>query len=229
MKLKYLNNMNSWQKAKIIKIAQASVDIKSITVKPENSAEYTAGQHYEICIPGESIIRKYSIVSDIYEKNYLEFGVQLIESGALSPRLWDLQAGDELEIRGPLGESFIWDSSNPAPLVLLGAGSGITPLVSIYYSYHKKYPDGQCVFIMSAKDSSRIMNYDSLKDILVTRFTTTEGRIDFDFLKKHTNELTSDKDTLFFICGPDNFIDDMVDTVLELGVAEKNIKSERFI
>ena len=84
-------------------------------------------------------------------------------------------------------------------------------------------------FIMSAKDSSRIMNYDSLKDILVTRFTTTEGRIDFDFLKKHTNELTSDKDTLFFICGPDNFIDDMVDTVLELGVAEKNIKSERFI
>ena len=82
---------------------------------------------------------------------------------------------------------------------------------------------------MSAKDESRIMNYEFLKEFLVTKFTSTEGRIDLEFLKKSIGETILDKNALCYICGPDNFIDDMVDYVLELGIDEDNVKSERFI
>lgn len=221
--------MNSWQKAKIAKITQTATDMKSLVVAPETFLEYKAGQHYEICLPGQNVIRKYSVVSPVHQKDFLEFGVQLIDGGALSPVLWSLKEGDELEIRGPLGESFVWDSSNSGPLVLIGAGSGITPLLSIYHSYIDAYPDGQSVFIMSAKDSSRIMKYDLIRDKITTRFTATEGRIDLDFLKKNISHLAVNKKTEVYICGPDNFIDDMVDNVLELGFMEDKIKSERFI
>jgi ferredoxin-NADP reductase len=219
-----------WQKAKIIKTTQASADMKSIIVEPITYYKFRAGQHYELRLPENDISRKYSIVSGINtEKNYIEFGIQLISNGVLSPKLWNLKEEDEIEIRGPLGESFVWDPSISGPIILIGAGSGITPLLSIYNSYTKEYPQGKCIFIMSAKDSSRIMNYSSLKDILITRFSTIEGRINLEFLKKNIGELAQDKKTVCYICGPDNFIDDMVDNVLELGVPEDNVKSERFI
>src|SRR3989344_4374783 len=104
--------MSSWQKAKIIKSIEACSNIKSIIVAPEKFLQHKAGQHYEICLPGRSVIRKYSVVSGMHTQDRLEFGVQLIPNGALSPQLWNLKKGDELEIRGPLGESFVWEPLN---------------------------------------------------------------------------------------------------------------------
>ncbi len=219
----------NWQNAKVIKNTLATSDIKSLVLKPEFFSPFQAGQHYELCFSGKNIIRKYSVVSDIYAKDELELGVQLIEGGALSPDLWKLKPGDEIEVRGPIGTYFNWDPSNANSIILIGAGAGITPLISIYNSYMKTYPEGKCVFIMSAKDASRIMNFESLKEILITRFTNIEGRIDLQFLKKTTGNLASDKNTVCYISGPDNFIDDMTKHVLELGINKNNLKFERFI
>ncbi len=221
--------MYPWQKAKILKTARVASDIKSITVEPENFLEYKPGQHFEICMPGENVIRKYSVVSPKHIKNILEFGVQLIPNGALSPKLWALTEGDEIEIRGPIGQSFVWEPKGIHPLLLLGAGSGLAPLLSIYHSYVHEYPEGECVFIMSAKNKFRVMHYDSLEDILVTRFTDKEARIDLDFLKNNVGSLADNKETKCYICGPDNFVDDMTALVLELGIPKINIQSERFI
>lgn len=222
--------MASWQKAKIIKVFQSASDILSVIVEPEVFYPYRAGQHYELRIPEGDVSRKYSVVSAPYESNkYLEFGVQFIPTGVLSPKLWELKEGDEIEIRGPLGESFVWTSDFSGPLVLIGAGSGMTPLLSIYSEYRNNYPEGKFVFIISAKDSSRIMKYDLLKSFLTIRFTSTEGRINNEFLEKNIRELLQNKNTMCYICGPENFIDDMVDSVLELGIDEDNVKSERFI
>ena len=221
--------MNEWQKAKIIKVEQVSSDMKSLIIEPERFSQYRAGQHYELRISEGGVSRKYSIVSSPYVEKYLEFGIQLLPNGALSPKLWDLKIGDTVEIRGPFGESFVWSEKVSGPLVLIGAGSGITPLLSIYDSYKHAHPESTCVFIMSAKDSSRIMKYDALKNILITRFTSTEGRIDAEFLKTHIEVLAKNPNTTCCVCGPENFIDDIVDMVSEIGISDGSIKSERFI
>jgi len=225
--------MYPWRKAKIVKTFQVAADMKSIIVVPADMTEefppHRAGQHFELCLPGTNIIRKYSVVSPIHTKGELEFGVQLIENGELSPKLWALEVGDEIEIRGPIGRSFVWDEAHTGPLVLIGAGSGITPILCIYNSFRALYPEGGCVFIMSAKDASRIMYYEKLKDILITRFTKTEGRMDREFLKTHIGTFAENPNTMCYISGPDNFVDDMVDIVSDLGIHEDNIRSERFI
>lgn len=221
--------MNSWQKVKVVSNTHAAADMKSLILKIDTTLRFQAGQHYEFCFQGKNIIRKYSVVSDIYAKDKLEFGVQLIENGALSPDLWKLKEGDELETRGPIGSYFNWDASNSQPLILLGAGAGITPLISIYHSYMKTYPEGKCVFIMTEKDASHIMHYEELKDTLITKFTSTESRIDFAFLKHAMEGTVLDRQTMCFISGPDNFVDDMTKYVVELGVTKRNIKLERFI
>jgi len=221
--------MNSWQRAKILKVSQSAFDMKSFIVKPESFSRHKAGQHYEVCMPDETVIRKYSVVSPVFTTDELEFGIQLIENGALSSRLWALKEGDELEIRGPVGEDFVWDESHKGPLILIGAGSGITPLLSIYYSYKYFYPEGKCVFILSAKDPSRVLKYDFLKDILVTRFTGAESRIDLDFLRNAMGDMAKDLGTLCYICGPGGFSDEMMALVFKLGISKDRIKSDRFI
>lgn len=221
--------MNSWQKAKVIKIREACSDIKSLTLTLEDPTPFKAGQHYEICMPGENVIRKYSVVSPMQDNTYLEFGIQLIENGSLSPKLWNLKEGDEVEIRGPISSYFTWDASNPAPLVLLGAGSGITTLLSIYYSHKYYHPQSKTIFIMSAKDETRIMNYDSLKEILITRFTKKEPRIDKDFLREHIGELLLNNETIFYICGLNDFVNDMRRHITNMGIKEESIQTEVFI
>ena len=58
--------------------------------------------------------------------------VERLEDGEVSPYLVDeLRAGDELELRGPIGGYFLWEESLGGPLVLIGGGSGVVPLRSM--------------------------------------------------------------------------------------------------
>jgi ferredoxin-NADP reductase len=148
--------------------------------------------------------------------------------GLLSPQLWKLSEGSEVEISGPWGQSFVWESSIHGPIVLIGAGSGITPLLSMYAAYTHACPEGKVVFIMSATSPSHIMHYDTLKDRLVTRLTESAGRIDAVFLERHTGPLASCEGVRVYVCGPDGFIDDIVDMLIELGFPPLCIRSERF-
>ncbi len=221
--------MYSWQRAKVVQVDEGAFNMKSIFVRPEVVSMHQAGQHYELCLPDKNIIRKYSIVSPVGEKDGIEFGVELIEGGQLSPQLWNLKEGDEVEIRGPLGQAFVLPAEHSGPLLLIGAGSGITPLLSMYYSYKKSNPYGKVVFIMSAKDASRVLHYRALRNLLVTRFTNEDPRIDRAFLKEKIGDLADDPDTLCYICGSGDFTDDMMTIVRDLGVDKSRVFADRFI
>jgi glycine betaine catabolism B len=215
-----------WRMAQIVSTEMAAEDIRAVLVRPSAWMPHKAGQHYELRLPGTDISRKYSVVSPPSRSGVLEFGIQLIANGELSPRVWDMKVGDELEIRGPLGESFVWDESVGGPLLLIGAGSGITPLLSIFDTYREWKQGGACSFVMSAKNEKRIMGYEKLKTELKTRFTEREPRIDKGFLAEVIAHTTFAR---VYVCGPDDFIDSIVDYLLELGIAPATIRSERFI
>ena len=72
--------------------------------------------------------RSYSIAS-APEDDQLALTVERLDDGEVSPYLVDeLRAGDELELRGPIGGYFVWRDSDGGPLQLLAGGSGIVPL-----------------------------------------------------------------------------------------------------
>ena len=217
-----------WQKATLLRTEQAADDMLSLVVKPVEWRAHKAGQHYEMRIPGSEISRSYSIVSSPSRTGEIEFGVQFIKNGVLSPRVWEMKEGDELEIQGPWGESFVWEPAMGGPLVLIGAGSGITPLLCIHAAYKEAKPEGECYFVMSAKNEQKIMFYESMHDSLITRFTEREKRIDMSFLESAVGKACG-MTTLCYVCGPDGFIDSVVDDLLDLGFPSFGIRSERFI
>src|SRR5260221_7677341 len=79
---------------------------------------YSAGRSYSIpAAPGEPVA----------------ITVERLDDGEVSPYLpGEVQVGDELELRGPIGGYFVWDADHDrGPLMLLAGGSGIAPLPSI--------------------------------------------------------------------------------------------------
>lgn len=58
--------------------------------------------------------------------------MERLDDGEVSPYLTDeLRAGDDLELRGPIGGYFVWEPEDGGPVLLLAGGSGVVPLRSI--------------------------------------------------------------------------------------------------
>jgi ferredoxin-NADP reductase len=79
---------------------------------------------------GYTAERSYSIASAPGEP--LAITVERLKNGEVSPYLTEeLHAGDELELRGPIGGYFVWEPTDDSPLMLLAGGSGVVPLRSM--------------------------------------------------------------------------------------------------
>ena len=102
-----------------------------------------AGQHVDVRLTAEdgySTQRSYSLASPgtmglpggpmVDER--IALTVQVVDDGEVSPYLTeDLQVGDQIELRGPIGNWFVWHATDPHPVQLIGGGSGLVPLMSM--------------------------------------------------------------------------------------------------
>lgn len=217
-----------WLRGKVVRVEQVADDMRSLFVVPERPQAYLAGQNYELRVIGGEAARMYSVVTPPGQSSELEFSVQLVSGGLVSPKLYELKAGAELEMRGPHGQLFVWEPS-PEPLVLIGGGAGMAPLIPIYEQYRKLYPDGKVIVIMSAKTPGHIMHYSRFKDVLVTRFTAQAPRMDRDFLAQTLKDYLWLPGVRCFICGPPlEFIEDISEHIIKVGFAPSNIRTERY-
>jgi ferredoxin-NADP reductase len=215
--------MMDWKIGTLVESRITASDIKSLFFEIENWPGHLAGQHCDIRLTaptGYQAQRSYSIASTPDEK-YVEFGVQLLTEGEVSPYLWEMKPGDQVEIKGPLGGHFIWTPDMPGELVLIGGGSGIAPLLSIY----KTAKNREVVFIESAATTDKIMYYEELKDKLITRITSIDGHIDQEFLQKHLDPKNM---PMIYICGPTPFVETVASALVVMGFNSHSIRTERF-
>ena len=95
---------------------------------------HRAGQHVDVRLTaddGYQTQRSYSIAS-APGADTLELTVVRIETGEVSPYLATVaEEGDQFELRGPIGGWFVWDGDDPTPVLLVGGGSGVVPLMSM--------------------------------------------------------------------------------------------------
>jgi len=217
-----------WRPAQVIYAEQAARDMVALGLRPEEWIPHAAGQHYELRFPGEELSRKFSIVSSPQRTGELEFGVQILPDGMLSPRLAKCRAGDRLEVRGPSGVAFAWRPADGGPLVLLGGGAGITPLLGIRDHHASSLIDSPLIFVLSAGSPERVYRADTCGDVVV-RFTGRDGRIDREFLARVLAPALGDPLTRARVCGPVAFMDAMVDHLIDLGIDADRIRSEAFV
>ena len=205
---------------------------------------HQAGQHVDIRLTAEDgyqAQRSYSIAS-APEAERLELTVVRIDDGEVSPYLTtDLDVGDELELRGPVGGWFVWEGTDPTPVLLAGGGSGVVPLMAMLRHHAAVGSTAPIRLLYSARDLSEVIYRDELatlaegggRDVTITltreqgpSWTGRRGRVDAELLTEVG--WPPSVAPACFVCGPTPFVEAVANALTGLGHDPARIKTERF-
>jgi ferredoxin--NADP+ reductase len=113
--------------------------------------------------PGGLIRRAYSIASSSREREYLEFYLVEVPSGALTPRLFALNAGDRLWVGPKFTGLFTLDQVAPERnLVFIATGTGLAPYMSMLRTHLNQQPERRITVIHGARYSRDLGYRDEL-------------------------------------------------------------------
>ena len=130
--------------ARILDRRDVSADLCILRVDPGGPFEYRAGQYATLGIERDGVRteRAYSMVSSPYEKA-LEFFVELVPNGGLTPGLFELKAGDALLCRKIAKGRFMLDlRSGRTNHLLVSTVTGIAPFVSYVRTIYRDWKSG---------------------------------------------------------------------------------------
>jgi ferredoxin-NADP reductase len=123
-----------WRIGEVVETRPEMPCVKSLFLEVPGWEGHKAGQHVDVRLTAEDgyqAQRSYSIAS-APEDGRLPLVVERLEDGEVSPYLSDeLRVGDGLELRGPIGGWFTWETKEGGSLLLVGGGSGIAPLMAM--------------------------------------------------------------------------------------------------
>jgi ferredoxin-NADP reductase len=206
---------------------------------------HLAGQHVDIRLTAEDgyqAERSYSIASPP-EADELELTIERIDDGEVSPYLVDvMEPGDALELRGPIGGWFVWRSEDGGPLLLVGGGSGLVPLMAMLRHRAAIGSDAPARLLVSARtledliyaaEVERLAANDDRLEVFITLTRSAPAdwhgyhrRVDQDMLRE-VGWLPDEKPRTF-VCGPTAFVEATANGLVALGHDQATIKTERF-
>ncbi|PKW26553.1 ferredoxin reductase [Phycicoccus duodecadis] len=203
-----------------------------------------AGQHVDVRLTAEdgyTAQRTYSIAS-APEPGRMALTVQRVGDGEASPYLVEeMRPGDELEVRGPIGGWFRWDAAWPEPVLLVGGGSGVVPLMAMirervragsrvpfHLVYSVRTPDlviyTNELFALSRTTPGlrvdRLYSRAGLPDV-----ARPPGRLGRDDLPPVTATAVPPR---VYVCGPNGFVENATRHLQDLGHDAADIRTERF-
>lgn len=188
---------------------------KFVFINPddEDKFAYTAGQFAELSIAGKGEI-PIGIASSPTEKGFVKFTVN--KTGMVTKYLHNMQPGDVMGIRGPLGNWYPWDQMEGKNVVIVGGGFAFTTLRSSIISM--LHPDNRSKFkditvVYGARNPGMLLYKDELmeweKRDDINMHITVDGTDDPDwkyntgFVPTITEEkITSSEDAIAIVCGP---------------------------
>jgi ferredoxin-NADP reductase len=233
----------TWQTGTVSSVTDETPTTRTIALDLPDWAGHRAGQHLDVRLTaddGYSAERSYSIASAPGEP--VAITVQRIDDGEVSPYLTgELRAGDEIEVRGPIGGYFVWDDS-PAPVLLVAGGSGVVPLRSILRHRERTGSSTPMTLLYSARTVADIIyrsELDGYRDeaagvrvlCTLTRerpagWTGLTGRVDAAMLGSVAWPAGDRPEA--FACGPTPFVEAVAESLVALGYPPAAVKTERF-
>ena len=270
---------NPYFKLRVVDIARETTDAVTLYLEhPEKlPVHYKPGQFLTLIIPfeGNKVRRSYSLCSTPHEKPRLAVTIKRVANGLVSNYLVDhVQTGQEIEVMEPIGNFCLTcDPNQTRHIVLLGAGSGITPLLSILKSVlHEErlskvtllyanrnensvifknelerliseYPDRLQVAYTYSQPLQSPKPSEPVKQSITTRFLASMGLAKATASEKQGGRMTSEsilkkleslgigskESTLYFLCGPEGFMDEATIALKKLKVPANKIFTERFV
>jgi len=238
-------------KLRIIQIIEETPDTKSFVLESvdDTKLNYKAGQFLTFVFyhfNGDEVRRSYSISSSPELNEALSITVKRIPNGEFSRWFIDkAEVGDLLTTTGASGFFTL-----PEPVekfkqyVFIAAGSGITPVYSLIKTLLNKHPLAHVLLIYSNTSSGTTIFYTALKslqsafyDRLQIEFLFSKSgdlwraRLSFSLLEMLIKEYVKDplNKTIFYLCGPYNYMQKAIIELKREGVLAENIRKENFL
>jgi ferredoxin-NADP reductase len=231
----------TWQVATVTTVADETPSVRTIELQLPDWAGHRAGQHLDVRLTADDgyvAERSYSIASAPGEP--VAITVERLADGEVSPYLTqDVQPGDEIEIRGPVGGYFVWDGGADNPLLLAAGGSGIVPFRSILRHRDRIGSAVPVRLLYSARSLPDVIyraELDRHRDGVEVIYTLTRqqppgwsgrsGRVDKSMLAEIA--WPAGPVPQAFVCGPTAFVETVADRLVSLGYPQQRVKTERF-
>lgn len=222
-----------WQIGMVASIKRETPRVKSFRIKLPMWMPHMPGQHYDVRLTapdGYRAQRSYSIASSPLDEGEIELTIDRLADGEVSPYFHDVVVeGDQVEVRGPFASYFIWRGEKP--VLLVGGGSGVVPLMAILRHRRLTMPDLPMRLVYSVRTAEDVIYADELGDDAVLTFTRESpqgwsghrGRIDRELLA----EAGIDPGTAF-VCGSNGFVEAGTELLLQADFEPDQVRTERF-
>lgn len=231
----------TWFSGSLIRSRSLTASARSLVFAVPGWPGNAAGQHVDVRLTapdGYQAVRSYSIAS-VGDGEEVELAVDRLPDGEVSPFLVDeLEIGDPVELRGPLGGWFVWKPGDERPVQLIGGGSGVVPLVAMARLHAAVGSAAPIRLLYSLRTPADAFYREELSALRgaetgwhYTRsapqgWPTPPARITADDLRRET--LAPELAPSIFICGPTGFVETVSREMLRLGHDGDRIRTERF-
>lgn len=236
----------------VSKVVDEADNIRSLYLRPDEGSisAYQPGQHLQVrcTLPERStpVIRHYSLSDYNPEHNEYRIGIRKNTNdapGSVSRYIHDtIRAGSRLLVSEPKGE-FVLDASGKNPVVLISAGVGITPMLCMLKALAAGNPARPVWFIHGARNGAEHAYSSEVRRLtdrsanahshfrytrprtvdLMGRDHDSEGRVDIELIKS-----LASRDSEVYICGPNAFMNELRDGLMDWGVPSERIHIESF-
>jgi ferredoxin-NADP reductase len=235
----------TWQVADLVDRIDETPQVRSLVLDVPDWPGHQPGQHVDVRLTaddGYQAERSYSIATPA-DGHRVTITVERIDDGEVSPYLVDeLQVGDKLELRGPIGGYFVWQPSDGGPLFLAAGGSGLVPLMAMVRARVGDGGDVPVRLLVSSRSAPEAIYGGELgaiakdhDDVEVIQTLTRAQPPDWSGYRRRVDrEMLADivwpatDKPRCYVCGPTGFVEAVATALVELGHLPQNIRTERF-
>jgi propane monooxygenase reductase subunit len=225
-------------------VTELTHDTRLLEVQLERPMKFWAGQFVELGVPSAGVARSYSMASTQSSPTTLQFIIRKYEGGAFSSLVdTTLLPGTAVTLKGPFGMCFRREE-RAGPMVLVGGGSGMSPLWAILKDHIESGEQRPIRFFYGARTRKDLFFLDELAAVsaklsdfefipVLSQATAEDawtGETGFvheavdRILRAHV--LTGEIDA--YTCGPPPMIDALLPVLQRLGVALDHTHVDKF-
>ena len=247
--LRWQADAESVRSLRLIEKIPESQDVTSFVFEARDGgalAAFEPGQHLpiELSIQGNAELarRTYSLSSAPTDENY-RITVKREPNGLVSRHLHEnVEPGAIIESRRPAGDFMM--TCNICPLVLVSAGVGVTPMLSMLRAVAAEDSERPVWFVHGARDGHHHPLAEEVRDLVAdrpnidTHFAYSRPRpedeigADYDSVGRIDGallaSLVENEEAHYFLCGPTRFMADVQEDLEKLKIPLDRIHSETF-
>ena len=228
----------------VTKVSELTHDIRLLEVEINKPIKFWAGQYVDLGIVGKDIVRAYSMASAPGAGTQLKFIIKKYPDGAFSALLdGDLKPGDAVTAKGPYGSCFRREE-RPGPMILIGGGSGMSPLWSILHDHIASGEQRPIRFFYGARTKADLFYLPEFADFseklgdfkFIPALSHADAADDWSGERGYIHEVV--KKTLAaekfngpldaYACGPTPMIDALLPVLQKAGVEPERIYFDKF-